>query len=59
LQYSEDPIVSIDVIGNAFPCIFDSPNTYVNGSLIKTLSWYDNEWGYTMQLTRAMRLLNK
>jgi glyceraldehyde 3-phosphate dehydrogenase len=59
LQYSEDPIVSIDIVGNPNPSIFDAPNTYVNGSLIKTLAWYDNEWGYTIQLTRAMRLLNK
>ncbi|MFH0974139.1 MAG: type I glyceraldehyde-3-phosphate dehydrogenase [Candidatus Micrarchaeota archaeon] len=59
LQYCEDPIVSIDVVGNPFPSIFDSQCTYVNGSLVKILSWYDNEWGYTMQLTRMMRLLSK
>ncbi len=59
LQYSEAPIVSIDIVGNPFPSIFDSASTMANGSLVKTLSWYDNEWGYTMQLTRAMRLLNK
>ena len=59
LQYCEDPIVSIDVVGNSFPSIFDSQCTYVNGSLVKILSWYDNEWGYTVQLTRMMRLLSK
>ncbi len=59
LQYCGDPIVSVDVIGNEFPSVFDSLSTMTNGSLVKTLAWYDNEWGYTVQLTRAMRLLNK
>ncbi|MEM0475704.1 MAG: type I glyceraldehyde-3-phosphate dehydrogenase [Candidatus Norongarragalinales archaeon] len=59
IQYCEDPVVSVDVIGNPYPSIFDAQSTYCNGSLVKTLSWYDNEWGYAVQLTRAMRLLCK
>jgi glyceraldehyde 3-phosphate dehydrogenase len=59
LQYSEDPIVSIDIVGNPNPSVFDAPSTMANGSLVKTLAWYDNEWGYTVQLLRAMQLLSK
>src|SRR5436305_10018968 len=48
LQYSEDPIVSTDVIGNAHSSVFDAPLTSViDGKLVKVLSWYDNEWGYS------------
>ncbi len=51
LQYCEDPIVSSDVIGNAYSSIFDSLSTMVipasKGRLIKVVSWYDNEWGYS------------
>ncbi len=50
LQYMEDPIVSHDVVGNPHSSIFDSGLTYVLGNknnMVKTLSWYDNEWGYS------------
>jgi len=54
LQYSEDLIVSVDIIGNSHSCIFDSPSTMVisNGksTLVKVLGWYDNEWGYSNRL---------
>jgi glyceraldehyde 3-phosphate dehydrogenase len=50
LQYSEDPIVSTDINGNAYSCIFDSPLTMVNGSTVKVFGWYDNEWGYSCRL---------
>mgnify|MGYP001385360958 CR=1 FL=1 len=52
LQYSEDPLVSSDIIGNPHPSIFDAPMTRVNGNLVKVVSWYDNEWGYSVSLTR-------
>ena len=50
LQYSEDPIVSTDINGNAYSCIFDSPLTMAHGSTAKVFGWYDNEWGYSCRL---------
>jgi glyceraldehyde 3-phosphate dehydrogenase len=48
LQYSEEPLVSSDVIGNAHSSIFDAPLTSVlDGTLVKVFSWYDNEWGFS------------
>ncbi len=50
LEYCEDPIVSADVIGNPASSIFDSLSTMVNGKMVKVLSWYDNEWGYSARV---------
>ena len=50
LEYSEDPIVSSDIVGNDNSCIFDSDLTFANGNLVKVLGWYDNEWGYSCRL---------
>jgi glyceraldehyde 3-phosphate dehydrogenase len=50
LEYCEDPIVSADVIGNPASSIFDSLSTMVNGRMVKVLSWYDNEWGYSARV---------
>lgn len=47
LEYSEDELVSTDIIGNRHSSIFDSKLTTVNGNMVKLISWYDNEWGYT------------
>ena len=48
LQYSEDPLVSTDIIGNPHSSIFDAQSTQVlGGNMVKVLSWYDNEWGYS------------
>ena len=47
LEYTEDPIVSADIIGNPHSCIFDSQMTSVNGNLLKVVGWYDNEAGYS------------
>ncbi len=47
LEYTEDPIVSIDIVGNPHSCIFDSDQTMVNGNLAKVVGWYDNEAGYS------------
>ena len=48
LQYTEDPIVSSDVIGNSHSSIFAADwTTTLDGNLVKTVSWYDNEWGYS------------
>ena len=51
LQYSEDPLVSTDIIGNPHSSIFDSPLTMVmNGTTVKVIAWYDNEWGYSCRV---------
>ena len=50
LQYTEDPIVSIDIVGNKHSCIFDSGLTIVLGNTAKVLGWYDNESGYSARL---------
>lgn len=50
LRYCEDPIVSADIIGDAHSTIFDALSTLKQGNLIKVLSWYDNEWGYSSRL---------
>lgn len=47
LEYSTDPLVSSDIVGNPYSCIFDAPLTSTNGSLAKIVGWYDNEWGYS------------
>ncbi len=47
LEYTEDEIVSVDIIHNTHSSIFDANSTMVNGNMVKILSWYDNEWGYS------------
>jgi glyceraldehyde 3-phosphate dehydrogenase (phosphorylating) len=48
IQYTNDPLVSSDIIGNPYSCIFTSDWTQVmQGNLVKTIAWYDNEWGYS------------
>lgn len=50
LQYSEEPLVSSDIIGNPHSVIFDAEFTNVIGNMIKLIGWYDNEWGYSNRL---------
>ncbi|OUR94399.1 type I glyceraldehyde-3-phosphate dehydrogenase [Flavobacteriales bacterium 34_180_T64] len=50
LEYTEDPIVSIDIVGNIHSCIFDSQMTSVIGNMIKIVGWYDNETGYSSRI---------
>jgi glyceraldehyde 3-phosphate dehydrogenase len=50
LSYSEDPLVSSDIVRSPYSCIFDSELTMVSGSLAKVFGWYDNEWGYSCRL---------
>ena len=50
LGYTEDPIVSIDIVGDSHSSLFDAKQTKVIGPLVKVLSWYDNEWGYSNRL---------
>ncbi|MFY0644213.1 MAG: type I glyceraldehyde-3-phosphate dehydrogenase [Bacteroidia bacterium] len=47
LEYTEDPIVSIDIVGNPHSCIFDAQTTMVTGNTVKLMGWYDNEAGYS------------
>ena len=58
LEYCEDPIVSNDVIGNAHSSVFDSLSTLVmQGNMIKVLSWYDNEWGFSNRVVDALLMM--
>jgi glyceraldehyde 3-phosphate dehydrogenase len=50
LEYTEDPIVSVDVIGNPHSCVYDAEFTSVVGNLVKVIGWYDNEYGYSNRL---------
>jgi glyceraldehyde 3-phosphate dehydrogenase len=50
LQYTDEPIVSSDIVHSSYSSIFDSDLTMVNGNLVKVFSWYDNEWGYSCRL---------
>ena len=55
LEYCEDPIVSNDIIGNPASSVFDSALTYVvNGDMVKVMSWYDNEWGFSNRVVDAL-----
>jgi glyceraldehyde 3-phosphate dehydrogenase len=57
IRYSEDPIVSHDIIGDAASCVFDSPLTQANGNLVKVFGWYDNEWGYSNRLVDLAQII--
>lgn len=51
LEYQTDPIVSSDIVGNSHSCIFDAPLTQViDGTFVKVIAWYDNEWGYSSRV---------
>mgnify|MGYP002782037782 FL=1 len=57
LQYTTDPIVSSDIVGNPHSCIFDSEYTMViNENLIKVIGWYDNEMGYSNRTVDMIKL---
>ncbi|MEK7296426.1 MAG: type I glyceraldehyde-3-phosphate dehydrogenase [Planctomycetota bacterium] len=60
LEYCEDPIVSSDIIGNAHSSIFDSALTYViDKRMVKVVSWYDNEWGFSNRMIDLIELIAK
>jgi len=60
LEYTEDPIVSSDIIDNPHSCIFDSQATMViTDNLVKIVGWYDNEWGYSNRVVDLITLLAK
>ena len=58
LEYCEDPIVSGDIVGNSHSSIFDSALTQVlDKRLVKVISWYDNEWGYSTRIEELIARL--
>jgi glyceraldehyde 3-phosphate dehydrogenase len=58
LEYTEDPIVSCDVVGNSHSSVFDALSTMVsNGNLIKVFSWYDNEWGFSCRMVDMLKIM--
>tara|TARA_B100000900_G_C20601550_1_gene725883 strand:- start:4853 stop:5845 length:993 start_codon:yes stop_codon:yes gene_type:complete len=58
LSYIEDPIVSVDVIGNTHSCVFDSKLTSVLGKMVKVVGWYDNEVGYSNRLVDLIKKIS-
>ena len=59
LKYCEDPIVSVDVVGDSYSTIFESLSTLKKDNLVKVLSWYDNEWGYSSRLYDLVNYIMK
>ncbi len=60
LEYTEEQLVSVDIIGNPASCIFDATGTQVIGkNFVKILGWYDNEWGYSHRLVDLIKFLSK
>jgi glyceraldehyde-3-phosphate dehydrogenase, type I len=57
LQYTEDPIVSTDIVTDPASCVFDAGMTNANGNMVKVLGWYDNEWGYSNRLVDLVGLV--
>ncbi len=55
LQYTEDEVVSADIIGNEHSCIFDSKLTMAYGSTVKVFGWYDNEWGFSCRVVDLLK----
>ncbi|MBO0713144.1 MAG: type I glyceraldehyde-3-phosphate dehydrogenase [Acidimicrobiales bacterium] len=59
LEYGDDPLVSTDVLGSTASCLFDAGLTMVQGRLVKTFGWYDNEWGYSNRLADLLALVGR
>ena len=59
LEFSTDPLVSIDIVGNSHSCIFDSDLTMVIGNTVKVVGWYDNEAGYSNRIVDLMAKIGK
>jgi glyceraldehyde 3-phosphate dehydrogenase len=59
LVYTEDPIVSSDIVGTAASCTIDAKMTMAMGSLVKVFGWYDNEWGYSNRLVDLVEIVGK
>jgi glyceraldehyde 3-phosphate dehydrogenase len=57
LYYTEDPIVSSDIVGSPASCTFDSLLTMASGNQVKVIGWYDNEWGYSNRIVDLTALV--
>ena len=57
LSYTNEPIVSVDIISNSHSCIFDSQLTYSFENLVKIVGWYDNEYGYSSRLIDLINVI--
>lgn len=59
LYYTEDPIVSVDIINNPYSCVFDAQLTSIVGGLVKVVGWYDNEYGYSSRMVDIVHILSR
>ncbi|WP_443938142.1 type I glyceraldehyde-3-phosphate dehydrogenase [Pedobacter sp. MW01-1-1] len=59
IEYTEDPIVSIDIIDNPHSCVFDAKLTSIVGDLVKVVGWYDNEYGYSSRLVDVIKRIKE
>ena len=59
LRYTNEPIVSSDVVGSSYSCVFDSGLTMASGTLVKVFGWYDNEWGYSCRLSDLVERMSQ
>ncbi len=59
LQFTEDPIVSSDIVRSPYSCIYDSELTMANGTMAKVFGWYDNEWGYSCRLVDLIAMIGE
>lgn len=57
IEYTEEPLVSIDIVGNTHSCIFDASLTSANGNLVKVMGWYDNEYGYAARVADLVAMV--
>ena len=57
LAYTEDPIVSVDIVNNPYSCVFDAQMTSVIGKMVKIIGWYDNEYGYSNRIVDLIGVL--
>ncbi len=58
LEYSDEPLVSMDIVGNPHSCIFDSGLTMAQGTFVKVVGWYDNEWGYSNRCVEMLEMIS-
>jgi glyceraldehyde 3-phosphate dehydrogenase len=59
LEYTEDPIVSVDIIGSSYSSVFDAQSTMANGNMVKVVGWYDNEYGYSCRVVDLLAKVAK
>jgi glyceraldehyde 3-phosphate dehydrogenase len=57
LEYTDEPLVSADIVHNPSSCIYSARDTMANGPTVKVLGWYDNEWGYSNRLVDLVAFL--